>query len=191
MSGASLAPPALSEAAVLVIDAQNEYVDGALALPGVEAALAQIAGLLERARQAGAPVVHVAHKGKPGGAFDRAAARGQIAQVASPVAGEPVVEKGLPNGFAGTDLNDRLRGTGRNSLIVTGFMTHMCVSSTVRAALDLGFSSTVVAAAAATRALPLPGGGVIQAADLHAASLAALGDRFAVIAPDVDAIPGA
>lgn len=67
-------------------------------------------------------------------------------------------------------------------------MTHMCVSSTARAALDLGYATTVAADAAATRDLPNPAGGVIKADVLHQASLAALADRFAVVAT-VDTIP--
>jgi nicotinamidase-related amidase len=60
-----------------------------------------------------------------------------------------------------------------------GAMTHMCVSSTLRVAAELGYSSCVVADACATRDLPLSGGDVVPAAQVHAANLAALGDRFA------------
>jgi nicotinamidase-related amidase len=60
-------------------------------------------------------------------------------------------------------------------------MTHMCVSSTARAALDLGYPVTVAADASATRDLPAPGGGVVSAGDLHRAELAALADRFACV----------
>jgi hypothetical protein len=35
LSGADLRPPALAHATLLIIDAQNEYLDGMLALPGV------------------------------------------------------------------------------------------------------------------------------------------------------------
>jgi len=73
--------------------------------------------------------------------------------------------------------------------VLAGFMTHMCVSSTARAALDLGYQTTVVADACATRDLPRPGGGTIAAADLHAAELAALADRFAIVC-DAAAFPG-
>ena len=37
MSGADMRPPPLSGATLVIIDAQNEYLDGKLALPGVEA----------------------------------------------------------------------------------------------------------------------------------------------------------
>ncbi len=189
MAGAESAPAPLSEAAVLLIDIQNEYRSGALPLPGVDAAVAEAARLIERARQAGAPVIVVTHRGRSGGAFDPDAGGGRVMREIAPLCPEPVVEKTLPNAFAGTDLAEVLADTGRKQLIVAGFMTHMCVSSTVRAALDLGFRSTVVASACATRNLPDPNGGVIAAADLHRVSLAALADRFAAIAPNVDAVP--
>ena len=34
---------------------------------------------------------------------------------------------------------------GRNTLILAGFMTHMCISASARAALDLGYQTTVIA----------------------------------------------
>ncbi len=189
MAGADLTPPKLSEAALVVIDAQREYVDGALPLPGVVPALERIAALLAAARKAGAPVVHVQHRGRPGGLFDPEKPAFEIAAQAAPRDGEEVVGKGLPNGFAGTRLKDVLDATGRKRLVLAGFMTHMCVSSTARAALDLGYQTTVVADACATRDLPRPGGGTIAAADLHAAELAALADRFAIVC-DAAAFPG-
>lgn len=189
MAGADLTPPKLSEAALVVIDAQREYVDGALPLPGAAPALERIAALLAAARKAGAPVVHVQHRGRPGGLFDPEKPAFEIAAQAAPRDGEEVVGKGLPNGFAGTRLKDVLDATGRKRLVIAGFMTHMCVSSTARAALDLGYQTTVVADACATRDLPRPGGGTIAAADLHAAELAALADRFAIVC-DAAAFPG-
>jgi nicotinamidase-related amidase len=184
LAGANLTPPALSEATVIVIDAQREYVDGRLPLPGGRPALANIARLLEAARAAGAPIVHVRHKGKPGGLFDPEQVNFQLADEAAAADGEAIVDKGLPNAFAGTDLAGRLEKAGRKRLVIAGFMTHMCVSSTARAALDLGYQATVLGDACATRDLPRSdGNGVHAAADLHEAELAALADRFAIVCP--------
>ncbi|MEX0408926.1 cysteine hydrolase family protein [Aquibium sp. LZ166] len=188
MAGADLTPPRFEEATLVVIDAQNEYVDGALPLPGVGEALGRIAALLEAARNAGAPVVHVQHRGRPGGLFDPEKPAFRIAQQAAPVSGEAVVEKALPNAFAGTNLQEVLEGFGRKQLVLAGFMTHMCVSSTARAALDLGYRTAVVSDASATRHLPAPGGGTIAAADLHAAELAALADRFSIVCRTADLV---
>src|SRR5437667_8691265 len=69
MAGATPAPPPLSESTIVVIDAQREYVDGKLPLHQVEPALAEIGKLLARARALRAPVIHIVHQGKAGGAF--------------------------------------------------------------------------------------------------------------------------
>ncbi len=187
MAGATPSPAKLSEAAVVIIDAQNEYVSGRLPLDGVDAALARIADLLTAARAAGAPVIHVAQRGRPGGLFDPETAHFKFAAQASPRDGEAVVEKPLPNSFAKTDLDAKLQATGRKTLIIAGFMTHMCVSATARSALDHGYTVTVAADAAATRALPDPlGGADIPADHLHRTALAELADRFATVARVAD-----
>lgn len=190
MAGARGAPHPLSASAVVFIDCQLEYVTGRVPLPGVASALAEGAKLLAAARDAGRPIIHVVHRGAKGGLFDPEGPRYAVAPELAPREGEAVVEKTLPNAFAKTDLADRLAALGVKSMIVAGFMTHMCVSSTVRAALDLGLGCTVVAGACATRDLPTPDGGVIAAADLHRAELAALADRFAVVVGETSALDG-
>ncbi|MGX9962709.1 cysteine hydrolase family protein [Roseomonas sp. F4] len=184
MSGASLDPPKLADAVLLVIDAQGEYLTGKLPLEGMEPSLAVLSALIARARAGGAILVHVAHKGRAGGLFDRDAEGGAILPQAAPSPGEAVVEKPLPNAFAKTDLAAMLAAIGRTELIVAGYQTHMCVSSTARAALDLGYRVTIPHDACATRALPDPTGGVaISGVDIHRHALAELADRFAVVVP--------
>ena len=184
MAGADLAPTKVADACLLLIDLQNEYLSGPIAVPEAEAAVEQAARLLASARAAGSPVLHVAHKGRAGSLFDRDAPRGQIVEPLAPEAGETLIEKGLPNAFAGTDLAERLAASDRKKIVVAGFMTHMCVSSTVRAALDLGYSTTIAGSACGTRDLPDGRGGVIPAKTLHDVALVELSDRFAVIAHD-------
>lgn len=185
-------PPAygpLNDAVLIVIDAQLEYHEtGALALPDVQPALANIAALLDAGRRDGAHIVHIAHEGSPGRAFDPARG-GRIFTEAAPLEDETVLGKGLPNAFTHTGLQNHLAGIGRPHLVVCGFMTHMCVSSTARAALDLGYETTVVSDATATRSLPATDGGApIPAAAVHAAALAALADRFSAINTTADVL---
>jgi len=185
LAGAPSHPSALDRSVLVLIDAQRDYLDGALPLVGIEPALEEAAKLLALARRAGVPVIHIVHHGKPGGAlFDPTGPGSQILPAVAPIDGEFIVTKGLPNSFAGTELSDRLTQIGRPELILAGFMTHMCVSATARAALDLGYRNTVVAKAAATRDLPDGAGGVVPAAELHRANLAALADRFSIVVPD-------
>jgi nicotinamidase-related amidase len=162
-------------------------VVGKLPLAGVNKALDRIEELLEMARAAGTPVIHVVHRGRAGGLFDPFGKTFQIHPRAAPAEGEKIIEKELPNAFAKTPLHLALQSTKRGSLILAGFMTHMCVAATARAALDHSWKTTVVSDAGATRDLPCPlGGEPISAAEVHRGALAALADRFASIARVVD-----
>jgi nicotinamidase-related amidase len=190
-AGAPLHPAPLDHAVLLLIDPQREYVEGGVPLAGIAEAVEEAGLLLRLARGAGVPVFHILHHGKPGGTlFDPNGSMVDPIPALAPAEGEAVVIKGLPNAFAGTDLDGLIRATGRTELIVAGFATHMCISATVRSALDRGYRTTVVAGATATRDLPDPLGGVVAAEQVHRASLAALADRFAVVVRNTTAWAG-
>lgn len=168
----------LSNAVLLIIDAQQEYVDGKLPLVGIHESLLIGGTLLQRAREANTPVVHVLHRGA-GPLFNPDGDGFKPATPMTPSEGEAIVEKTLANAFNGTTLQATLEATGRRNLIVIGYMTHNCVSSTVRAAKELGYAITVVAPATGTRDLPDGQGGFIPAATLQSACLTGLADTMA------------
>ena len=117
MAGAPLEPSAWDKAALVLIDAQMEYVDGKLPLPGVKAALDEAARVLRLARRQGAPVIHVVHHGRPGGAlFDPNGIHAKIAPEVAPETSEPIIVKGLPNAFARTDLQKTVDATATRDL---------------------------------------------------------------------------
>lgn len=188
LSGLPSTPASLAESTLIMIDCQNTYVHGVMALDGVAAALDQAAVLLERARSAGIPIIHFKHDAGEGSPYDVRAEIGQIVDQVAPRDDETVIVKQFPNGFVQTDLEDRLKAANASNLVLAGFMTHMCINSTARGAFNLGYSPTVVANATATRALPGTPDTVSSAA-LQAASLAGIGDLFAVVVPDVASIP--
>lgn len=183
------APAPLSESALIIVDAQNTYRTGVMALEGVEAALDQCQLLLERARKAGIPVIHIQHDAGVGTPYDVTAEIGAIADKVAPVNGEPVVVKNYPNSFVQTDLHEQLQKLGVKNLVIAGFMTHVCINSTARGAFSLGYAVTVAADTTATRSLPAIGGGAVRAADLQVSALAMLGDIFAVVVPRQSEIP--
>lgn len=189
LSSLPVEPVRLADSALVLIDCQNTYTRGVMELDGVQAALDETAALLDRARTAGIPVIHVQHDDGPGSLYDIGADIGAIVERVAPRGDEPVIVKQFPNSFVQTDLDERLTALGASSLVLAGFMTHMCVNSTARGAFSLGYAPTVVAAATATRTLAGPDGQAVPAAALQAASLAGLADLVAVVAPDAAAIP--
>ncbi|WP_328359384.1 isochorismatase family protein [Mycobacterium sp. NBC_00419] len=189
LAGLPLEPVSLADSTLVLIDCQNTYTEGVMELEGVQAALDETAALLERARAAGIPVIHIQHDDGPGSLYDVSGHSGAIVERVAPRGDEPVVVKNYPNSFVETDLDARLKAVGAQNLVVAGFMTHMCVNSTTRGAFNLGYAPTVVAAATATRALPGPTGEPVSAQALQTASLAALADLFSVVVPDAAAIP--
>jgi nicotinamidase-related amidase len=180
MLGVKLEPAKLSDSAFIIIDAQREYFDCALPAVGMDAAIAETSQLLARARQSGMPIIHVVHSGK-GAMFNPASPGFEIVAPLRPKTGETVIEKTLENSFAGSQLAETIQRTGRKNLIFAGFMTHNCLSTTARAARDMGYAITIVACATATRDLPDGKGGVIPAAVVQNVNLAALADRTAVV----------
>lgn len=187
-------PPRLSGSALIMIDFQNTYRTGVMALDGAETALAAAARLLERARAAGTPVVHIINDGGENTPYDIRAHIGAISDEVAPVDGEAVVVKQFPNSFHATELEKTLNdlgiapGTGKD-LVLAGFMTHMCVNYTAQGAFNLGYRPTVIAEATATRSLTSPDGTVLPAAALKTAALTTITDLFGTVVPTVDAIP--
>lgn len=181
LSGRGYPPFTLSNATLLIIDAQKEYLSGPLQLSGIEEAVENIALLLEAARAAKRPVVHVKHLGTVGGLFDPQGERGQFIDKAAPLEGEHIIEKRMPNAFNNTGLHDVLQGLGGVDLIVCGFMTHSSISTTVRASKDYGYRCTLVEDACATRDLPYKGG-VLSAEQVKQVGMATMADNFAAVA---------
>ncbi|MFI6048698.1 cysteine hydrolase family protein [Streptomyces violascens] len=187
-------PPKLSESILIMIDFQNTYRTGVMALEGVEEALAAGARLLERARAAGTPVVHVINDGGEGGPYDIRAHIGAISDEVAPRDGEPIVVKQVPNAFHRTELEKTLTGLGAapdsgKDLVIGGFMTHMCINYTSQGAFNLGYRPTVVADTTATRALAAPDGTVLPAAALQTAALTAITDLFGIVVATADDLP--
>jgi nicotinamidase-related amidase len=189
IAGMKPTPAGLGESAVVMIDCQNTYRQGVMKLTGVEDALEEGRRLLERARAAKVPIFHIRHDAGPGSPYDVTSKIGEIAEIVAPKAGEPTITKTFPNSFVKTDLEEQLQATGRKNVILAGFMTHVCVNSTARAAFNRGYGVTVVGKATATRDLPDGKDGVMDAHSLHVASLVGLADLFAVVVDGVDDIP--
>ncbi|RMU62879.1 Isochorismatase [Pseudomonas syringae pv. syringae] len=187
LSGRVHAPAHLSNATLIIIDAQKEYLRGPLALTGVREAMTNIGRLVEKARAVKCPIVHIRHLGTVGGPFDPHGERGELVPELLPQGDEHLVEKRLPNAFNGTGLHELLQSLGHLDLIVCGFMSHSSISTTVRATKDYGYRCTLVDDACATRDLPSPHG-VISAEIVHRTEMAIMADNFATLALTKDLV---
>lgn len=182
-------PNKLKESALIIVDAQREYLDGKVPLYGMKESIAEIRKLLARARRVGAPVFFIRHSAGTGAAaFDPESPSFQIVDELKPEAGEQIIDKNYPSSFGKTDLHERLKKAGLDKLIITGYMTHGCISATVRTGAELGYACTVVADACGTRDLPAADGTIVQAQQIHNAELAALKDIFATVVPSAESI---
>ncbi|MDI3418099.1 cysteine hydrolase family protein [Streptomyces luteolus] len=189
LNGFDQTPAKLADATLILVDFQNTYTRGTLELTGWREALDNAADLLARARAAGAKIVHVMHDGGEGSAYDVRAEIGRIHEKVAPVEGEPVVVKGAPDSFVGTDLGEHVDAAGNTDVVVVGFMTHMCVTFTSQGAFLRGNRPTVVADACATR--PLPHGareGEVPAEQVHQSALGTIADVYGVVVPSADAL---
>ena len=138
------------------------------------------AQLLQAARAAGDLVVHVRHEFPSVEApfFTPNSDGAQIHSKVHSLAGEAVVLKHHVNSFRETDLKQILDQHSIEELVICGAMSHMCVDAGVRAAGDLGYRCIVVHDACATRDQEFRGT-IVQAADVHAAFMAALNFGYA------------
>jgi nicotinamidase-related amidase len=131
--------------ALMVVDVQQ----GMFALPSPlhrgEEVVRCIAGLLERARASGTPVVHIQHDGGPGHVLAKGSAGWPHHPLVAPRAGEIVVEKRHSGAFHDTDLHRRLGEAGIDRLVVAGMQTEMCVDSACRGAKALNYRVALVA----------------------------------------------
>jgi nicotinamidase-related amidase len=166
--------------ALVVIDMQMGMADRIAAgrLPVDAGAMDRMAALIALFRTRGLPVVHV-HHDEPGTPFARDLPSGAAMPCAAPVAGEAVLYKHRSSAFAGTGLDAHLRGLGVGRIVVIGAVAAFCVTSTVRAGSDLGFSVILPGDALLGFDLPAHDGGRIDAAVVHRVTLALLGADFA------------
>lgn len=178
---------------LLLIDVQREYFtrEGPLWIPDGHAVLERLQSLLAAARQSGSGVVHVRHEEDVGAdSFAAGTAMVETMEEVAPSDGEPVVVKHLPGSFDGTSLDEVLASLGARTIVVGGFMTHMCCDTTARQAQARGFDVVFLTDGTATRDLTAPTGRTIPHAAVHETTLAAQADGFSTLM-DVEAVRNA
>ena len=168
--------------ALLIIDVQNDYFPGGSnELFRPLEAVKRIQELIAESRSCGRPVVYIQHFNPPNDTFFLEGTFGaEISERIRPQPEDKIIIKRYPNSFLETELDAYLKSLQVDTLIICGMMTHMCVDTTVRAAMDYGYQVKLVADACATMNLTL-NGETIHAEMVQKAFIAALNGVFATI----------
>jgi nicotinamidase-related amidase len=162
---------------LLLIDVQRNMLLPPEPVPAADAVAAAIGDVLDRARAAGALVVHVRNNGGTGEPDAPDTPGWQLIHEVR--VGERVVDKEEPDAFAGTDLADLLPAAAE--VVVVGMQSDYCVRATSLAALRRGHQVTLVRGAHATYDDEEPAGTIAAQIEtqLHAAG-ATVVDRVEV-----------
>lgn len=151
-----------ARSAVIVVDMQRFFIDS-LPFEAMGSAVPVIARVLSAARGAGMTVVHVRTEfredmedaGRPRSrtrqmmesvarGLTRGSAGAEIAADLAPAPSDLVVVKKSFSGFAATNLHDVLARHHIETLLFAGGTTTVCVESTLRDAMFLGYNTVVL-----------------------------------------------
>jgi nicotinamidase-related amidase len=162
----------VSDRALLLIDVQRNMLLPPQPVPDAPAVGRRITEILERARHAGAMVVHVRNNG----GHDDPDAPGTTGwELVHGAAGhEAVIDKRTPDAFVGTGLTSLLADA--REVVIVGMQSEYCVRETTLAALERGLTVVLAQGAHATY-----GGGERTATEIAAAVEAELGQAGAQI----------
>ena len=176
-----------SSTALVVVDVQSGFDDPVWGRRNNPRCEQNIAALIGKWRDEGAPIVFVRHDsvlpdsplrpGQPGNEF-----RPEIS-------GEPdlLVTKSVNSAFLGEpDLDEWLRERRITGVAVVGVQTNYCCETTARMAGNLGYDTLFVLDATHTFDLPAYGGGTITAEELTRVTASNLQGEFAEIVVTAD-----
>lgn len=149
-----------NQAVLLVVDMQVDVMRKAWQ---AEQAVANAARTVERAREAGVPVVWVQHAdedlpyGSPGWEWVRELV---------PATDELRIHKNFNSSFEQTALEDALARLGATHIVLAGASTNWCIRATAYGALDRGYDLTLVEDAHTTKTIKFDDGRRIEAASI-------------------------
>lgn len=171
--------------ALIIIDAQNEFTAaGKRPVPSIQSAIEAIRLNVEQARKNGSPIAWIRHFNKPheSPAFAPGTWGSEFIRGLGPQEGfgvEKEFHKDVYGAFTGTNIGLWLKDLEVSEVLIVGFYTHGCVSTTAREALMAGLTVKLDANATGSCDITYEGLGTLYAeqvkrtALLHLAGLGA------------------
>ncbi len=158
--------------ALLVIDVQREYFDGALPITHPVGHLDRILNVMDNAAKSRVPTAVVRHhQPDPDSPIFRL--NSDMWQLHTEVEQRPhdiLIDKKLPGSFTDTNLEDWLKEVGAESVSIAGYMTQICCDTTARQAFHRGFKVEFLSDATGTLNVENEAGSV-TAEQLHTSIL--------------------
>lgn len=160
--------------ALIVIDVQREYFDGALPVRHPVGHLEAILETMDAAKEANVPIAVVRHhQPDPDSPIFRKGS--EMWQLHDEVEARPrdvLIDKQLPGSFTGTPLDDFLKERNVDTVSIAGYMTQMCCDTTARQAFHRGYKVEFLSDATGTLDVENKAGSV-TAEQLHESILVA------------------
>ena len=133
-----------SKTALIILDAQVNMFDESFQIHRAGEIISTLSNLIDKARSKDFLVIYLRNNG-PAGEPDETGTPGwEIHPSFSLRADEIVIDKHSPDAFHETELKAKLDELEVRHLIVTGMQSEMCVDTTVRKAVELGYEVTLV-----------------------------------------------
>src|SRR5258707_10585766 len=173
--------------ALIVIDAQNEFsIEGKRPVPDHANILAAIHQRVREARTHGQPIAWVRHHNRPeeSPAFLRDTWGAEFSpgcgpqQTASP---EKEFQKNVYGAFTGTNIGAWLKEQNVNAVLIVGFYTHGCVSTTAREAIMADLDVSLDPRATGACEILHPALGILTAPEVRRTALIQLAHMGAAI----------
>ena len=127
--------------ALLVIDVQREYFDGALPITHPAGHLEAILHAMDEATKGGVPTAVIRHH-QPDPDSPIFQLNSDMWRLHAEVEQRPrgvLIDKQLPGSFTNTNLDEWLKSIAANTVTIAGYMTQMCCDTTARQAFHRGY----------------------------------------------------
>lgn len=123
LAGIPNSTASVKDSVLIIIDAQNEYAKGALAVDNLKTSRPAIHRLLERYRAGNGKIIHVVHdvpENTP--VFTPSTELAEEFEELQPKDGESVIHKKFPGSFAETELDSLMKKLDAKKVVLVGYM---------------------------------------------------------------------
>ena len=133
-----------SQQALVIVDAQVNMFDEEFSIFDADRIISVLSNLIDKARAKDIPVIYVRNNGGEGEPDELGTPGWEIHPSITPQSNDVVIDKQGPDAFDNTNLEKTLKEQGIDNLVIAGMQTEMCVESSSRRAVELGYKVVLV-----------------------------------------------